>query len=210
MFTPVSILVSEKETCMSDQNHQPPATETPTITDLRSLTSAANGAKSHGPVTEEGKARSSRNGEKHGMFANAVLLRHEPADAFEEFRLRYYREFSPATQSQADLVDQMIAAVWRLRRLNALESAALDHAVDALRAQVDSTYEGIDPETRAHLAFDKLTTASPTFTTYNRFQASLMRMYDRALRNLRFLQDGGARSKKSQSEPNFTNTETSK
>jgi hypothetical protein len=192
---------------MSDQNVEPAAAP---ITDLRSLTSAANGAKSHGPVTAEGKARSSRNGETHGMFANAVLLRHEPAEAFEEFRLRYYRDFSPVNQSQADLVDQMIAAVWRFRRLNALESAALDHAVDAQRAHVDATYEGLDAETRAHFAFDKLTTSSSTFTTYNRFQSSLMRIYDRALRNLRFLQDAEAKSKKSQSEPNFTDAETTK
>ena len=186
---------------------QPETPETPPAptTDGRALTSAANGAKSQGPVTPEGKLRSSRNAQKHGMHSNAIVLHHESAEAYEELRQKYFRDFTPTNQSQSDLVDQMTAAIWRLRRLAALESAAMDHAVEAQRAQVDATYIDLDCETRAHLAFDKLATSSSTLVTYNRFQASQVRIYDRALRNLRFLQQGeeaaAARAGKTRMEP---------
>jgi hypothetical protein len=173
---------------MSDEQ-QPPI-------DGRSLTSALNGTQSRGPVTPEGKARSSRNGQKHGMYSSAVVLHFESVEAYEALRQTYHSEFSPANQSQADLVDEMVAAKWRLRRLSSMETAALDHAVDAQRAQIDATYADLDAETRAHLAFDKINTSSSTMNTYNRFQASQIRAYDRALRNLRLLQ-----SKISQVEP---------
>ena len=122
------------------------------------------------------------------MYSSAVLLLFESAEAFEELRQRYYLKFAPASQPESDLVDQMIASTWRLRRLSALESAAMDHAMDAQRATLDATYQDLDSETRAHFAFDQLTADSPTFTTYNRFQASQTRQYDRAFRNLRLLQ----------------------
>ena len=171
------------------------------VTDRRSITSAANGAKSKGPVTQEGKIRSSRNAEKHGAYSSAVVLNHESLEEYETLSQRYHREFAPDNQSQADLVEQMLASVWRIRRLGALESAAIDHAVDAQRSQLDAAYDNLDPETRAHFAYDRLTTSSPTLVVYNRFQASQDRIYDRALRNLRLLKEAASKSMKSQNEP---------
>ena len=145
-------------------------------------------APSPGPTSPEGKARCSRNAEKHGMYSSAVLLHFESAEAFEELRQSYYVKFAPASQPEFDLVDQMIASTWRLRRLGALEAAAMDHAMDAQRATLDAAYQDLDLETRAHFAFDKLTVDSSTFSTYYRFQAAQTRQYDRAHRNLRLLQ----------------------
>ena len=122
------------------------------------------------------------------MYSNAVLLHFESAEAFEELRQRYYLKFTPASQPETDLVDQMIASTWRYRRLAALESAAVDHAMDAQRATLDATYLDLDCETRAHFAFDKLSVDSSTFATYSRFQSAQIRQYDRAFRNLRLLQ----------------------
>ena len=144
---------------------------------------AINGAKSQGPTSPEGKARSSRNAEKHGMYTNAVLLHHESAEDFDALREDYYCQFAPASRAETDLVDRMIAATWRLRRLSALESAALDHAIDAQRSDVDAIYENLDPETRAHFAFEQLA-EGVTLATYGRFQSTQLRQYDRALRNL--------------------------
>ena len=80
------------------------------VTDLRSITSAANGARSHGPVTPEGKARSSRNSEKHGMYSRYTLLPHESPEAYEELRQRYHGDLAPANETQAKLVDRMVAS----------------------------------------------------------------------------------------------------
>jgi len=171
------------------------------VSDRRAITSPLNGAQSQGPVTPEGKLRSSRNAQKHGMYSSSIVLVHESPEAYEALRQKYLAELTPTSQIQIDLVDQMVAAMWRLRRLAAMETAALDHAVDAHRAQVDATYIDLDAETRAHLAFDKINTSSPSLSSYNRFQSSQIRIYDRSLRNLRLLQEAEAKLKKSQFEP---------
>lgn len=139
---------------------------------------------STGPTTPEGKARSARNAEKHGMYSSAVLLHYESAEAFAALRDSYYAQFSPATPAERDLVDTMIAATWRARRYAALESAALDLAIDSQRSEIDATYEAIEPEARAHLAFDLLTNDGATLAAYGRQQAAQQRHYHRALRNL--------------------------
>ena len=156
--------------------------------DRRSLTSAINGALSNGPTSPEGKARSARNGETHGMYSSAVLLHHESQDQFAALRESYYQRILPASQPESDLVDQMIAATWRLRRITALESAAMDHAMDSQRLDLDASYSNLQLETRAHFAFEKLHRDSGTMAAYQRFQASQIRLYDRAFRNLQSLQ----------------------
>ncbi len=156
--------------------------------DQRSLTSATNGASSHGPTSPEGKARSARNAEKHGMYSSAIVLHDEPHEEFALLRDSYYLRFQPADPTESDLVDQMVAATWRQRRLAAVESAAFDHAMDAQRAGLDATYKNLDPETRTWLALKKLDADSNALTQSQRFQSAQIRQYDRAFRNQKSLQ----------------------
>ena len=62
-------------------------------TPAQALASRANGALSHGPVSESGKAISSRNALKTGLTGRTVLLPSEDAALFEvhihRFRERY-------------------------------------------------------------------------------------------------------------------------
>src|SRR5207253_2064195 len=59
----------------------------PMPTQLRSDTARANGAKSHGPATAEGCAKSSRNAVKHGLFSrNPLVLECETDDDFEAWK----------------------------------------------------------------------------------------------------------------------------
>jgi hypothetical protein len=44
--------------------------------------SRANGAKSKGPVTPQGKRNSSRNSTRHGIFAATIVLETENTEAF--------------------------------------------------------------------------------------------------------------------------------
>ena len=158
--------------------------------DLRSDSSALNGAgQSTGPTSLEGKARSARNAERHCMYSSAVLLHQESAEEFAALRDDYYRQFLPVTRAESDLVDRMIAATWRLRRLIALESAAMDHKMDAQRIDLDATYSDLNPETRAHFAFEELVREGVTLATYARFQSAQLRQYDRALRSLFLLRE---------------------
>ena len=49
----------------------------------RALASRRNGARSRGPTTAAGKARSARNALQHGLCARTVLLDDEDADRLE-------------------------------------------------------------------------------------------------------------------------------
>ena len=87
----------------------------------------ANGALSEGPVTPEGKRRSSRNAVKSGIYTNAVLINGESSELYEETRLHYLNRFKPADKFEEHLVDQLVACRWRMDRMATLESASLDH-----------------------------------------------------------------------------------
>src|SRR5689334_14492242 len=92
----------------------------------RIAASRANGAKSRGPVTAEGKERSRRNALKHGFASAAVVLTSEDWDSYLETRECYIRRFQPADEIELDLVEQMVAARWRQQRIWSIESSALD------------------------------------------------------------------------------------
>lgn len=133
-----------------------------TMSDRRSITSALNGAKSRGPITAEGKGRSSRNAQKHGLYSKAIVLRHESAEAFEELHRSYHADFAPTDRFEAVQVDRMAAATWRLRRLNSLADAAIDDA-----------FADLDSDAPARVLADLC-----------EFQSAQSRAYDRAFRNL--------------------------
>src|SRR5258707_1183927 len=64
---------------------------------LQSDTARANGAKSNGPATPEGRAISSRNSLRHGLTAKAVVLPGESQEEFQALLDAYIDQFQPAT-----------------------------------------------------------------------------------------------------------------
>lgn len=83
----------------------------------RSEQSRINGAKSRGPKTAEGKARSSLNAVKHGRYAtNAVVLSNEDPNAFENLVARYVQRIQPADSIEYNLVRELASFDWRLAR----------------------------------------------------------------------------------------------
>src|SRR5690349_11031999 len=97
----------------------------------RKLASRANGARSRGPVTPEGKACSAQNAISHGLLAQAVVLKSENPDAFRAHMDDFVLRWQPADQVELGLVEEMAVANWRLRRLWAIETRSLDDAIDA-------------------------------------------------------------------------------
>ena len=70
-----------------------------------------NGARSRGPVTAEGKARSSRNALKHGLAAlEHFVLEDEAPSELEELAARLMAEIDPESEIEARLV-----SAWRSR-----------------------------------------------------------------------------------------------
>src|ERR1017187_3563167 len=83
--------------------------------------SRANGAKSHGPVTPGGRARSRVARLTHGLTSDRLLIGDESQKEFNAFREEYLADYQPQTPSQFDLVDQLVATRWRLNRVIALD-----------------------------------------------------------------------------------------
>ncbi len=89
----------------------------------RKLDSArANGAKSHGPVTPEGRKKSSMNALKHGLNARTVILPNEDDDEYNFQLEAYVEQLQPAGLVEMDLVVEMVNARWRQRRCNKTET----------------------------------------------------------------------------------------
>ena len=76
--------------------------------------SRANGAKSKGPVTDQGKINSSRNSTRHGLLAATIVLEAEQTEPFLELVQELYEEHQPATPTEMMLVDTIASARWRI------------------------------------------------------------------------------------------------
>ena len=72
--------------------------------------SRANGAKSKGPVTPQGKRNSSRNRTRHGMFADTIVLEGEDKSQFLEMLEDLFAEYQPRTRMESMLVEVLAAA----------------------------------------------------------------------------------------------------
>jgi len=106
----------------------------------------ANARHSTGPKTPEGKAVVRLNAFRHGLLARDVVLPGEDADAFEDLFNQTRANLSPVGPIEEFLVDCVVNAMWRLRRLGRAETALLHSWIhgliaDRLATQVAS-YEG--------------------------------------------------------------------
>jgi hypothetical protein len=93
------------------------------LSPARAAASRRNGAKSRGPKTPEGKARSAQNALKHGLCAQqCVVLPGERASAFAALEAALLEELAPEGALQAVLAQRVVAASWRLARAERLEA----------------------------------------------------------------------------------------
>ena len=91
-----------------------------TVSSARAEASRKNGAKSHGPKTPEGKARSARNALRHGLRAEKrAVLPEEDADEFAALEAALIEELAPVGALQALLARPVRGASLRGRRARA-------------------------------------------------------------------------------------------
>jgi len=81
----------------------------------------ANAAKSTGPKTEEGKAKSSANALQHGVFAHAAFLPGEDPQAFAAMERLLTEDYAPATVIEEFLLGRLASIQWKLERLMSAE-----------------------------------------------------------------------------------------
>jgi hypothetical protein len=137
--------------------------------------SRKNGAKSRGPKTAEGKARSARNALKHGMRSQKyIVLPQEDAGEFRALEAALFEELAPAGALQAALARRIAVAAWRLERAERLEVE-----VFAVRG-----YGGAGPG----LMLIRDGNGTRSIETVMRYRGAAMAELTRALRTLKALQ----------------------
>jgi hypothetical protein len=93
------------------------------LSPARAAASRRNGAKSRGPKSPEGKARSAQNALRHGLRAQkCVVMPGERASAFAAFEGALLEELAPQGALQMVLAQRVVAASWRLARSERLEA----------------------------------------------------------------------------------------
>ena len=85
--------------------------------------SRSNGARSHGPTTAEGKARSAQNALKHAMrSAGAGLCFMDDLEVYAELHDAVAARVRPRDAAEGMLVARLTAALWRAQRAERLEA----------------------------------------------------------------------------------------
>jgi hypothetical protein len=155
--------------------------------DLKSATSRANGAKSHGPTTAEGKEISSRNSLNHGFTAKkTVVLACENPEQFQEMLGYYADTYRPGSPVEKDLVAEMVAARWRMQRLRMIETALID---SEMQRELPESETPADPGFQIAFAFRRLVDESHAISLASRYESRLHRIHERSHRTLRELQN---------------------
>jgi hypothetical protein len=148
--------------------------------------SRANGQKSRGPITPEGKAKSRFNALKHGIDAKQQIMFAESAGDLAELAAEYHDLHCPANADERFLVDTLVNNEWRLRRLRCVEADLWQTAVDAFletRAETESATSG-----------QAFATSGPAFERLQRIVNSCERHYHRAMKELQAAQAARAQA----------------
>jgi hypothetical protein len=74
----------------------------------------------------EGKALVALNPIKHGLLSKEVLLAYEDENSLVELGKRLRHQLAPLGELEIMLVDRIIAAMWRLRRILKIEKDLVD------------------------------------------------------------------------------------
>src|SRR5229473_546559 len=105
-----------------------------------------NAAKSTGPVTPEGKRRSSLNGLRHGLTGQTVLLPEDDMTAYQKASREFYTELKPTGLLERKAVQTIVDTHWRLDRIRAMENNLFALGFHDLSAKVSA------PDATSHAA----------------------------------------------------------
>jgi hypothetical protein len=143
----------------------------------------ANGAKSHGPITTEGRKKSSMNALKHGLTARTVVLSNENGAQYSALLESYMQDLQPEGPVEMDLVLEMVNAKWRQRRLHNIETELFERQMDNQKESLDARFDSYDEILEHTFAFKTLSDTT-SLKMLDRMEPRLERTYLRALNNL--------------------------
>jgi len=84
---------------------------------------AINAQSSTGPRTEAGLSASSKNATTNGLYANHDFIRPGEEPLYEELNATLFHDLAPIGILEANLVDEIRRAMWRLRHCGLVEES---------------------------------------------------------------------------------------
>lgn len=159
------------------------------VTDKQIQANQTNALSSTGPQTPEGKEVSKMNALKHGLLSKQVLLENENESELLEFGRRIREDIRPIGEMELLLTDKIITYAWRLRRVISVEKALMD--LEHASALEPSSFAFLDHTTNKEkdnrIAMRNMI-ANDNMETLNRYEASMVRHFYKALHELQRLQ----------------------
>jgi hypothetical protein len=146
------------------------------ISAIHSEAARDNGRLSKGPVSDQGKARSSQNARKHNLLGAISLLSCEDQAAFDALAQAFLNEHQPETPTEIRFVREMIDAEFRLQRVRS-------HAASIQQARMNKISESPDLDTAAE-AFRQLAEEGPSLSLILRYENQFRRQFDKSLQML--------------------------
>jgi hypothetical protein len=156
-------------------------------TEAQIAASRANGAKSNGPITPEGKIVSCWNRMTHGFRSNAITLVSEDANAYDRHLDAYLARYTPIDKTEEDLVGLLASSMWQVMRNNSIEVALFELEITGVNEEIEGGYEHMDQYGRLALAFKK-SAGDNALELLRRYKTTSERAYHRALQAIEDIQ----------------------
>jgi hypothetical protein len=157
------------------------------ITEEGKRISAANSAHSTGPITPEGKARISLNALDHGLLAKSALLPDENHDFFLHHLQSLRDLYRPTDYEENFLLEKMAIADWQRMRAWCIEMAAIARATREQQMNSDDLTNEMHQEIPAmhtSMGMKKLADSSPYLELLRRYGSGHSREARRARQEL--------------------------
>ena len=151
------------------------------------VASRANGAKSRGPKTAEGKSISAMNAIRHGCLAKLTLMEGEDEHCFMQLSANLIHAFHPTDEHECNLVETMLISMWRRSRALAMETAGMSLVVLKQSGITSPTPDPLNPHDIYSIAFKGFITnpaESQALELLHRYEARHTRAYERASKSL--------------------------
>jgi hypothetical protein len=145
----------------------------------------ANAQHSTGPITEEGKRKSSLNALRHGLTGQIVVMPGEDMAAYHLHLHSFTTEYQPSGHTEATLVQFLAETAWRLHRVAALETNLLTLGITHSTSYIADAPQQIQDALAIASAVEKHSRALSNLSLHSQ---RLSRQFERTLIQLRDLQ----------------------
>jgi hypothetical protein len=138
-----------------------------------------NARQSTGPVTEDGKRKSSLNGFKHGLTGQRMILQDHEVEPYRRMSAALHSDYRPKTEIESQLVQKIADCNMRLNRIAAIDSNLLNTGIaeNTNEAPCDAT-ESVIAQTRSWVK------QADSFEKLGRYEARISRQMVQYIREL--------------------------